>query len=88
MSAVLPPMHCNEFVELVTDYLEGALSASDLLRLETHLGACEKCAHYLAQLELTRDLAGSITDDDITPEMRGDLLDAFSRWKAERPADP
>jgi len=84
VSAALPAMHCNEFVERVTDYLEGALAADDLARLEEHLGACEKCAHYLAQLKLTRDLAGEITDDDITPAMRGDLLSAFSRWNAER----
>ena len=84
MSSELSVMHCQEFVERVTDYLEGALPADDLARLETHLAACEKCAHCLAQLRLTRDLAGEITDEDITPAMRGDLMDAFSRWNAER----
>ncbi len=84
MSGVLPEMPCQEFVERVTDYLEGALSAADTTRLETHLGACQHCAHYLAQLEVTLDLAGQLHVDDVTPEMRADLLQAFSRWNAER----
>lgn len=84
MSGVLPEMPCQEFVERVTDYLEGALSPADTARLEAHLGACAHCAHYLAQLEITLDLAGQLQVDDVTPEMRGDLLQAFSRWNAER----
>jgi len=84
MSAVLPHMPCQEFVERVTDYLEGALSAVDLARLEEHLGACAKCAHYLAQLRVTLGLTGRLTEDDVTPEMRGELLDVFARWNAER----
>ncbi len=84
MSAVLPEMPCNEFVERVTDYLEGALSADDTARLEAHLGPCAHCAHYLAQLQITLDLAGKLSEDDVTPAMRGDLLQTFSRWNAER----
>lgn len=81
---VVPHMPCQEFVERVTDYLEGALSPLDRTRLEEHLGACQKCAHYLAQLEITRNLSGRLSEDDVTPEMRGELLDVFSRWNAER----
>ena len=81
----LPEMPCAEFVERVTDYLEGALSADDLHRLEEHLAACAKCAHYLEQLRDTLELTGELREDDITPEMRSELHDVFARWRAERP---
>lgn len=77
-------MPCAEFVERVTDYLEGALSAEDLARLEEHLGACAKCAHYLQQLRDTLALTGELRADDLTPAMRGELRDVFARWRDER----
>ena len=38
-----PEMSCQEIVELVTDYLEGALSSTDRKRFEAHLGNCPHC---------------------------------------------
>lgn len=84
MSPSVPHMTCREFVERVTDYLEGTLASADNARLEAHLGDCDECAHYLAQLRVTLDLAGRLTEDDVTPAMRGELLDVFDRWQTER----
>jgi anti-sigma factor RsiW len=42
-----PGLTCVELVELVTDYLEGALSPSEHDRVERHLGACENCTRYV-----------------------------------------
>ncbi|MGH3250243.1 MAG: zf-HC2 domain-containing protein, partial [Trebonia sp.] len=39
---------CQEVVELVTDYLEGALSSADNRRFEAHLAGCPHCTEYLA----------------------------------------
>lgn len=80
----LPEMPCAEFVERVTDYLESALSPDDLERLEDHLAVCAKCAHYLQQLRDTLELTGELRENDVTPEMRGELRDVFARWRAER----
>lgn len=44
------PLACREFVELVTDYLEGALSDAARARFEAHLGACDCCEAYLEQM--------------------------------------
>lgn len=77
-------MHCQEFVELVTEYLEGALAPRDVSRLEAHLGDCEYCAHYFAQLQVTIDLTARVPVDPAAPGLRDDLLDLFSRWTAER----
>lgn len=44
------PLVCREFVELVTDYLEGTLPASERLRFEAHLAECDGCAGYLQDI--------------------------------------
>ena len=58
---------CQELVELVTDYVEGALGAADLRRFEEHLAVCEGCRHYLDQLRATIRLTGTLTIDDLSP---------------------
>ncbi len=77
----LPEMPCAEFVERVTDYLEGAMSEDDLVRLEQHLATCSHCALYLAQLQQTLALSGELREADVSPNMRASLLGAFTDWK-------
>jgi anti-sigma factor RsiW len=72
---------CQELVELVTDYLEGALSPGDLRRFEEHISHCDACTEYLRQFRETIRLVGSITPDDLTPEAEGELLALFASWK-------
>ena len=72
---------CQELVELVTDYLEGALSERDRARFEDHLRRCEGCQAYLEQMRATIRLAGRLTPDSLAPAMRDRLLGAFRDWK-------
>ena len=74
---------CQQAVELVTDYLEGALSRRDRRRFETHLGACPNCSAYLEQIKATIALTGEIEPEDLTPEARQDLTDLYRRWRSE-----
>ena len=71
---------CQELVELVTDYLEGALSLGDLRRFEEHIAVCDACTEYLRQLRETIRLVGAITPDDLSPEAEAELLEVFSGW--------
>jgi anti-sigma factor RsiW len=73
---------CRELVELVTDYLEGALSPSERRRFEAHLGSCTVCPRYVDQLRLTVRAIGHLTEDDVPEPARGALLEAFRTWKA------
>ncbi|HST17719.1 MAG TPA: zf-HC2 domain-containing protein [Gaiellaceae bacterium] len=73
-------INCQELVELVTDYLEGALSPADLRRFQEHLAACGKCTEYLAQLEATIRVTGTLTPDDLSPEAERELLEVFGSW--------
>jgi anti-sigma factor RsiW len=74
---------CQEVVELVTDYLEGALTTVDRKRFEAHLTGCEHCTEYLAQIRETIRLAGRLTPEDLTPDMTSDLTDLYRRWRNE-----
>ncbi len=80
--SLVPDLVCQQVVELVTDYLEGALSAADRRRFEEHLAGCPYCTEYLAQLRETIRLAGRLTPEDLTPDMRSDLTDLYRRWRA------
>ena len=79
----LPELVCQQVVELVTDYLEGALSEADRRRFERHLAGCPHCTEYLAQMRETIRLAGRVAPEDLTPVMRADLTDLYRRWRAE-----
>jgi anti-sigma factor RsiW len=79
----VPDLVCQQVVELVTDYLEGALAAADRRRFEAHLAGCPNCTEYLAQMRETIRLAGRLAPEDLTPAMRTDLTDLYQRWRAE-----
>jgi predicted anti-sigma-YlaC factor YlaD len=74
-------MTCRELVEVVSDYLEGRLPAADVRRLEEHLGECPYCMEYVDQMRLTIATLGELTEDSISPETRGELLEAFRGWR-------
>jgi predicted anti-sigma-YlaC factor YlaD len=71
---------CKELVELATDYLEGTLPEPDRVRLEAHLEVCEGCRNYLEQMRRTISISGLLTEEEIPPEGRDDLLRAFQAW--------
>jgi anti-sigma factor RsiW len=77
------PLVCQEVVELVTDYLEGALSRRDRRRIEAHLADCPHCTEYLAQMQATIRLTGRLEPDDLTATMSDDLGEVFRRWREE-----
>jgi anti-sigma factor RsiW len=74
-------LSCAELVELVTEYVEGALSADDRRRFETHVGECGHCAEYLEQLLTTIALTGRLREDALRPDARAALLEAFRGWR-------
>jgi anti-sigma factor RsiW len=78
-----PELVCQEVVELVTDYLEGALSRSERRRFEAHLAGCENCTEYLAQMRATIRLTGRLDAEDLTPAMREEFTALYRRWRSE-----
>jgi anti-sigma factor RsiW len=72
---------CRELVELVTDYLDGALSRADRARFEAHIAACGNCTEYLAQFKRTIELTGTLREDDVDSAAREALLAQFGEWR-------
>jgi anti-sigma factor RsiW len=77
-------MTCQELVELVTDYLEGALSSGDHARFERHIAGCPDCTTYLEQMKITIRTLGRLPEESVPSEAREVLLEEFRQWKRER----
>jgi anti-sigma factor RsiW len=76
---------CAELVELVSDYIDGALAPDNRVRFEEHLAICSGCVNYVNQMRTTIALSGRLRVDDLSPEVRADLVDAFRGWRANSP---
>lgn len=72
---------CQEVVELITDYLEGALPSDEASLVEQHLNLCEGCVRYVAQIRTTVAAVGRLTPQHVPAETRERLLAAFRHWK-------
>jgi anti-sigma factor RsiW len=69
-------------VELVTDYLDGALSRADRARFEQHLAGCPHCVEYVNQIRTVVLLTGRLDPESVPPAMEADLLRLFRRWRS------
>jgi anti-sigma factor RsiW len=76
-------------VEVVTDWMEGALDDEQRAAIEEHLAICPDCIAYVDQLRITTALAARLADTDAAepaPDaIKTRLLAAF---RFSRPADP
>lgn len=74
-------LSCQDFVELVTDYLEDALDEVTRARFEHHMGLCPGCEVYLQQMEETAARLGSVPVESLSPDAQSTLLDAFRGFR-------
>ena len=72
---------CTEEVEIMTDYLEGALPAAEAERLERHLATCPGCTEYLQQKRTLAGSLGGLTEGSIPAGMRDGLIAAFRGFR-------
>jgi anti-sigma factor RsiW len=72
---------CQQAVELVSDYLEGALPRAQRRRLEAHLTDCPDCPEYLAQIRATIMLLASLAPDRLSPPTRDELAGLYRRYR-------
>jgi anti-sigma factor RsiW len=79
---------CRELVELVTDYLDGALPPARRAEVVAHLEGCADCLRYLAQLQATRRVLTAATAPSLHPDDRAAALAAFQAWCAAQHATP
>ncbi|MFD5419112.1 anti-sigma factor family protein [Streptomyces sp. NPDC127069] len=70
-------MNCAEFVELVTEFLDGAMGEPTELRCLVHLARCEGCETYLDQFRQTSAAVGALPGPNLPSAVRDQLLGAF-----------
>jgi predicted anti-sigma-YlaC factor YlaD len=73
---------CDHVVELVTDFLEGALDPADERDLVEHLDGCDGCSDYVEQYRRAVRTLGELPAEEgatLTPEARAALLEVFRR---------
>ena len=73
-------LSCQELVELVTEYFEGAMAHEERERFDAHVADCPGCDIYLDQMRTTIALAGASADLERRPETTA-LVEAFRGWK-------
>jgi anti-sigma factor RsiW len=84
-------MACQELAELVTAYLDDALSPRDRARFEAHLAECDDCTAYVEQFEQTVRALGALPGDEPEPASLDALLEVFRGWAQDpgpRAPDP
>jgi anti-sigma factor RsiW len=70
-------MTCREFVEAVTEYLEGALTDARRAELHEHINECGGCSTYLDQMRQTIAALGGLGRNGDHLETRAAALAAF-----------
>jgi anti-sigma factor RsiW len=66
---VIGTFACRDLVELVTDYLEGALAPEVHAAVEEHLRGCDGCTAYVAQIQATVDALGETMAPPLDPQV-------------------
>ncbi len=68
---------CQDLVEMLTDYLDGALDPQTRSRLEAHLRLCDGCDAYLEQLRATVATLGATPRPQPAPNLQEALMAEF-----------
>ena len=73
---------CHEVIELLSNYIEGALPADERRRVDEHLALCDGCTTYLEQMRDAIRLSGMVTEEQVPEDDKATLLAAFRDWRA------
>jgi anti-sigma factor (TIGR02949 family) len=75
---------CQEMIEVVTDYLDGALPPDEQQRFERHLSYCAGCSTYLDQMrETIRQTRTVPRDESLPPALRERIVAQFRTWRRD-----
>jgi anti-sigma factor RsiW len=75
---------CQELVELITDYLEGALAEKRHADVLHHLSECDDCLRYVAQLQQTGRVLAAMPAPTLSADDRTALIAAYRDWCARQ----
>jgi len=69
---------CQEFVELLTDYVEGVLDERTVSRVENHLALCDGCVTYIDQMHVTVAALGKLPPERVPEELHRAIAGALA----------
>ena len=72
--SVKPDIVCKEFVEEVTNYLEGKLSEAEKRWTDEHLAQCDHCRAYLEQMRATIAALSGLRETEMDPDLCSRIL--------------
>ena len=73
---------CQEMIEVVTNYLDAALSADEEQQFERHLSRCAGCNTYVEQIRETIRQTGMVPhEESLPPALREEIVAQFRNWK-------
>lgn len=72
-------MTCKDAIEILADYLEGALGADLGRELEEHLAQCRPCQAYLNTYRKTAELGREVGRVEMPDEMKRHLREFLLR---------
>ncbi|MEN3315287.1 MAG: hypothetical protein V7605_1521 [Acidimicrobiaceae bacterium] len=78
-----PQIVCQQWVEMATDYLEGALPPRLQQAADRHLADCPHCREYLEQMRLTITAANRLGDEDVPDDVVEALTRAFADYRRQ-----
>ena len=73
---------CHEVIDLLSNYIEDALSSNERRRVDEHLALCDGCATYLEQIRETIRMTGRVTEEQVPEDEKTALLAAFRDWRS------
>jgi len=76
-------LSCQEFVELVTEYLENNLLPEVRQLFDEHREVCPGCETYLDQIRQTISTLRHLGEDQVPPETKQKLLLAFRQLQSQ-----
>ncbi len=75
---------CRQIYDLITEYDEGSLEASERRQFEAHVVLCPPCRGFLSQMRATRNGLGPEALPEFPGELEDSIVKAFQAWKAQR----
>ena len=76
---------CQEISQLITDYLDGALTFTERIRFQMHLGLCFACRNYLRQMKYTIATLRQLPPEPVPLHVKDELFERFRAWKQRSP---
>lgn len=70
-------LRCLDIVELLDEYLDGALDPVDAAALDAHLAGCQDCAAFMRTYRGTVRKSRELRESQLPPTLRERLLAFF-----------